>query len=238
VTALLLAAAVAGATFVPLLQPGDTVPAIPLVTQSARPFSFADLRGNAVVVSFIYTRCPDPRMCPLTTSKFVQLQRELRGSPVQLVEITLDPAYDTPRVLKSYGREFGADPARWTLATGAEGSIDELAARFGVASQWTTPSTLVHTESVIVLDRASRLNATVDGNAWTPEQVRDLALRASGATPSLITRAVLWLGAAVESCSGGRGSITGLEGLALILVLVAGSVTWFLRAFAKRPAPH
>jgi cytochrome oxidase Cu insertion factor (SCO1/SenC/PrrC family) len=238
VSGLLLAVAVAAAASVPLLQPGDTVPAIPLVTQSARPFSFADLRGSAVVVSFIYTRCPDPRMCPLTSSKFARLQSELRGKPVQLVEITLDPAYDSPRVLRNYGRGFGADPARWTLATGAEGSIDELAARFGVASRWTTPSTLVHTESVIVLDRANRLADSVDGNAWTPEQIRDLALRASGATPSFITRASLWLGAAVQSCSGGRGSITGLEGLALIAVLVAASLTWFIRStFAERPLP-
>jgi protein SCO1/2 len=232
----LLAAAVAGAAFVPLLQPGDTVPAIPLVTQSARPFSFADLRGSAVVVSFIYTRCPDPRMCPLTSSKFAKLQRELRSAPVRLVEITLDPAFDTPRVLRTYGRAFGADPARWTLATGAEGSIDELAARFGVASRWTTPSTLVHTESVIVLDRAGRLAATIDGNAWTPEQIRDLALRASGAAPSFFSTAGLWLGAAIESCSGRLGGITGLEGLGLVAVLVAASLTWFIRAFAERPA--
>ena len=234
---LLLATAVTAAAYVPLLQPGDTVPAIPLVTQSARPFSFANLHGNSLIVSFIYTRCPDPRMCPLTSSKFGQLQRELRGKPVQLVEITLDPAYDTPRVLRNYGRAFGADPARWTLATGAEGSIDELAARFGVATRWTTPATLVHTESVIVLDPAGRVAQTVDGNTWTPEEIADIALRASGAPQSFFTQAALWLNAAVETCSGGRGSITGYEGLALVIVVVGASLTWFVRTFKERPAP-
>jgi hypothetical protein len=48
---------------------------------------------------------------------------------------------------------------------------------------------------------------------------------------------MLLLSAAVESRSGGRGSITGLEGLVLVAVLVAGSLTWFIRAFRERAAP-
>ena len=98
--ALALAIALAIAAFVPNLQPGDTIPAIPLVDQSGRAFSFAQLRGNAVVLSFIYTRCADPRMCPLVSSKFARLQRAIGDAPVRLLEITLDPRFDTPRVLR------------------------------------------------------------------------------------------------------------------------------------------
>ena len=71
-----------------------------------------------MVVSFVYTRCRDARMCPLVAAKFARMQRQLRGTPIRLVTVTLDPGYDTPRVLARYGAAYGADPARWLLVTG------------------------------------------------------------------------------------------------------------------------
>ena len=227
VNALALAIALAVATFVPLLQPGDTVPAIPLVDQTGGAFSIDKLRGNAVVLSFIYTRCADPRMCPLVSSKFERLQQLLGTAPVRLLEITLDPQFDTPRVLRAYGRAYGARPERWTLATGAPASIDELAARMGIATQWTRPGTLVHTEATMVLDPRGRLVQTVDGNAWTPDQLLGAARAAAGSAPSPLARAMLWLTAAIESCGGSRGAFSAWEFLA-ILALVTGAISTVL----------
>lgn len=231
---LALAIALAIAAFVPNLQPGDTIPSIPLVDQSGRAFSFAQLRGDAVVLSFIYTRCADPRMCPLVSSKFARLQRAAGDAPVRLLEITLDPQFDTPRVLRAYGRAFGADPKRWTLATGAPASIAELAARFGIATQWTKPGTLVHTEAAIVIDREGRIAQTIDGNAWTPEQLLAVAREAAGAEPSPLARIALFLTAAVQSCSGAIGGINVLEGLALLLLIVGAIGVLLLRGL-RRP---
>lgn len=225
--ALALATALAVAAFVPLLQPGDTIPAIPLVDQSGRTFSIEQLRGNAVVVSFMYTRCPDPRMCPLTASKFARLQAAIGRAPIRLLEITLDPQFDTPRVLRAYGRGYGEDPERWTLATGAPASIGELAARLGIATQWTRPGTLVHTEAAIVVDRAGRIAESIDGNAWTPAQLLAVAREAAGAQPSPLAQAGVWLTAAIETCSGARGAVNALEMLALLLA-VAGAIAGIL----------
>ncbi len=227
VNALAFAIALAIATFVPLLQPGDTVPAIPLVDQTGAAFSIDKLRGDAVVLSFIYTRCADPRMCPLVSSKFERLQQLLGTAPVRLLEITLDPQFDTPRVLRAYGRVYGARAERWTLATGAPASIDELAARFGIATQWARPGTLVHTEATILLDPAGRLVQTVDGNAWTPDQLVAAAREATGSAPSPLARAALWLTAAIESCGGSRGALSAWEFLA-ILMLVIGTISTIL----------
>jgi cytochrome oxidase Cu insertion factor (SCO1/SenC/PrrC family) len=230
VNALTLAIALAVAVYVPALQPGDTVPAIPLVDQSGHAFSIAQLRGDAVVLSFIYTRCADPQMCPLVSSKFERMQHMLGAAPVRLLEITLDPQFDTPRVLRAYGRAYGAQPNRWTLATGAPASIDELAARMGIATQWTRPGTLVHTEAAIVLDRQGRLVQTIDGNAWTPEQLLTVAREAAGAEPSPLARVMLWLTAAVESCGGSRGAVNAWEMLAILLLVIGGIATVLFRA--------
>jgi cytochrome oxidase Cu insertion factor (SCO1/SenC/PrrC family) len=225
-----LIAALALSAFVPLMAPGDTVPAIPLVDQSGHAFSIAQLRGNAVVVSFIYTRCADPRMCPLVSSKFARLQRTIGSAPIRLLEITLDPRFDTPRVLRAYAGAYRADPRRWTIATGAPASIDELAGRFGIATQWTRPGTLVHTEAVSILDREGRLVQTIDGNAWTPEQLLPLAREADGAPSSLPARIALWLTAAVQSCGGSRGAVNALEVLGLLALLAGGFAATLLRA--------
>src|SRR5271166_5816663 len=71
------------------VRPGDEMPATAFIDQAGRPFTFAQLRGKYVVAAFIYTRCRDPRMCPLISAKFAQLQGTLRPN-TRLVEVTLD----------------------------------------------------------------------------------------------------------------------------------------------------
>ena len=223
---LALAALVAVTAFVPTLEVGDTVPALPLIDQSAHAFSLARLRGNAVVLTFVYTRCADPRMCPLVSLKYARLQRAIGHDAIRLVEITLDPAFDTPRVLKRYGRAYGADPRYWTLATGAPGSIDQLAARLGIASAWTQPGTLVHTEAAVILDREGAIARVIDGNAWTPSDVLAVAREAAGARPAPLARVQLWLTGAIARCGGGSLPVSTIEllGLAAALSAVFGVV--------------
>lgn len=230
-----VAAALAVATFVPLMQTGDTVPPVPLVDQSGRAFSVAGLRGKAVILSFIYTRCADPKMCPLVSSKFARLQTLIGNAPVHLVEITLDPTYDSPWILGAYGSAFGANPARWTLATGTQASIDDLAGRLGVATQWTRPGTLAHTEAVVILDREARLVRIVDGSAWAPEDVLAIASAAALDAPPLATRLRLWLGAAVEACGAGSIGVPAYAVLGLLFVAIGSCGVLLLRALRTSP---
>ena len=63
-----------------------------LIDQSGSPFDFSDLSEEIVVVSFIFTTCPD--ICPVTTQKLVQVQSglgpEIAGE-VAFLSITVDP---------------------------------------------------------------------------------------------------------------------------------------------------
>ena len=75
-------------------------PAFTLVAQDERRLSLADLRGKAVVITFIYTTCADT--CPLLTAKMAALQGRLGADfapRVFFVSITVDPERDTPAVL-------------------------------------------------------------------------------------------------------------------------------------------
>ena len=62
-------------------QPGDAMPDVALVDQDGRPLRLADLRGKAVAVTFIFTRCPMPDFCPLLMKKFAAAQALLAKEP-------------------------------------------------------------------------------------------------------------------------------------------------------------
>ncbi|MBD5653738.1 MAG: SCO family protein, partial [Candidatus Eremiobacteraeota bacterium] len=119
------------APYVPALQVGDIVPTVSLVDELGKPLSIRYAAGPTIV-SFMETRCADARMCPLVTAKFAQLQRFLTGTNVRLVEITLDPTYDRPPVLRRYAESAGADGASWVFATGTGPDIAALSERFGI----------------------------------------------------------------------------------------------------------
>ncbi len=236
-TALAFAAMLAVNAFVPTLHEGDTVPPLPLVDQSGSAFSLARLRGNAVVLTFVYTRCADPRMCPLESLKYARLQHLVGDAPIKLVELTLDPQFDTPAVLRRYGAAYGEDPRRWTLATGAPASLADLATRLGIASERTAPGTIVHTEATVVLDRDGAIADTIDGNAWTPEQMLALARDAAGESSSPFARAGAWLTAAIERCGGGSLPVSTIELLALVAGLTGIFGTVLLRAVRPSGRP-
>jgi protein SCO1/2 len=96
-------------------------PEVELTDALGRPFRLADLRGRAVVVSFVYTSCNGT--CPLTTAGLDRVRaalksRRLWGRRVDFVSISLDPERDTPDVLRRYAAIYRAEPEHWHFLTG------------------------------------------------------------------------------------------------------------------------
>ena len=226
----------AAARYVPELQTGDTVPDFALVDQRGQSLSLSRFRGQALVLSFVYTRCRDATMCSLVSAKFSRLQRMLGRDPIHLMEVTLDPAYDTPRILARYGTAFGANPTRWTLATGEATGVADLAARAGIVTT-ETPRGIVHTEAVLILDPNGRLAQTIGGNAWSADDLLTQARATLGRKPMPATRLWLWLESGVAAvCGGSSGISTGTALSIFIIIVVAASVMLrrLLRARASR----
>ncbi len=163
-----------------ILTDGDLVPDHALVDQTDKPLSMESLRGHRVALTFMYTRCPLPDFCPLMDKHFADVQAQIKKSPdladVQLVSVTLDPAFDTPAVLAQHAKRLGADPARWHFATGSPDEVLAFAKRFGViAEPGETAVALVHNLRTAVIDPQGRLVKAYSGNMWSPaELVADL----------------------------------------------------------------
>lgn len=83
--------------------------------------------GRITVLAFIYTRCSDPRGCPLTMALFHDLDYVREADPVigralRLITVSFDPEHDTPGVLKDYAASMtddGRDDASWLFLTAA-----------------------------------------------------------------------------------------------------------------------
>ena len=221
-------AAAAPAAFVPVLHQGDLVPATPLVDEAGHPFSLRDLHGRTAIVAFIFTRCRDPRMCPLVTLKFERLQRTVDPARTHLVELTLDPAYDTPAVLARYGRAVGADPQRWTFATGSPANAGEVAARLGIDARSDPSAILVHGEAAVIVGADGRIADVIDGNDWTPEelQAKISALAQGRANPLLLVALALARNVGAM-CGGGAG----LPGWAWLAVFGAAAAAFGTAAY-------
>jgi protein SCO1/2 len=71
--------------------------------------TMADFKGKVVVLFFGYVQCPD--VCPTTMTEMAQVKQQLGsdGDKLQVVFVTVDPARDTPEVLKAYMGAF--DPS-------------------------------------------------------------------------------------------------------------------------------
>lgn len=152
---------------------GEAAPRFTLYNQLGEVVAFERFRGQRVVLNFIFTRCPVATMCPLSTAKMATLQRLAREHGIrdlQLVSITLDPAYDTPPVLKAYAEGRGLNPANFHFLTGPEPAIRSLLTQFGVIAE---PGENIwqHTLATLLIDRDGRIIHRIDGSAWEPEDL-------------------------------------------------------------------
>jgi len=159
------------------LAPGDAVPDAAFVDQDGKARHFAEWRGSAVAVTFIFTRCPLPDFCPALDRSFARLAALVQGDPalaakVRLLTVSFDPAYDTPAVLRKHAARLRADPALWLYLTGDVDAVDAFGRHFGLSVvREGADAGLTHNLRTAVVDPAGRLVRTWRGSDFAPGEV-------------------------------------------------------------------
>lgn len=157
-------------------RPGSEVPDVKLVNHDGRPLSPRQFRGRALVVTFIYTRCPLPDQCPLLSANFARLNSALLADEglrkrAHLLSVTLDPEYDRPAVLKSYGATYaGGRFDNWDFATGDPAEVRRLAEFFGLTYK-AEGDQVIHSLRTAVVSPDGKLLKIYRGNEWKPDEV-------------------------------------------------------------------
>ena len=170
-------------------MPGAVVPDLPLVDQNGAPFTLRDGAARVRIITFIYTRCPLPDFCPLMLKNLEAVRRRADqdglGSQLALLGVTLDPAFDTPDVLRAYGESIlkGANRFdQWTLATGTPAQIENVARFFGVGYR-ADGGFVTHTLATAVVghdghgENDGRVMRVFESNSWRPDEVYDVVRR-------------------------------------------------------------
>lgn len=149
-----------------------------LTDHNGQPRSLKDFQGKAVVLFFGFTQCPD--VCPASMTELAEVRRLLGkdGERLQGLFVTVDPARDTPGVLKAYMANF--DPS--FLALG--GTPEQLAAMAKdfkvyykkVEGKTPTSYTMDHSAGSYVFDPQGRVRLYTRYGSGAPALASDIAL--------------------------------------------------------------
>jgi protein SCO1/2 len=167
-------------------EAGDAVPDFPLRNQDGHPIHLAQFRGKALLLTFIYTRCPLPDFCPRVTRNFAILEKSLAANPglyakTHLLCVSFDPDGDTPDRLRSYGETYMGSAApeafkHWDFAAPAKHGLPSMAQFFDLGLTNETDGTITHTLSTTLIGPDGKVVRFYPGNEWTAEELlKDLA---------------------------------------------------------------
>jgi len=157
---------------------GDQVPNFVLQNQDGKQIRFKDYRGKALLLTFIYTRCPLPDYCTLMSNNFAHVDRQLQQDPnlyakTHLLSISIDPNFDTPPVLRSYGaahteRYQQETFEHWEFASGEQ--VKETAQFFGL-KYFPDKDQIIHGLRTVIITPDGKVAKVYSNNEWKPEEV-------------------------------------------------------------------
>lgn len=140
-----------------------TVPAFTLTNQDGQPFGSAQLNGKIWIADFVYSTCPGP--CPMISGRMSDLQTPFAKTDVHLVSFTVDPAKDTPEVLKTYASALHAQAGQWDFLTGPQAAIYKLCRdgfKLAVSGSDQTHGAPVHSTRMVLVDRHGEIRGYYD----------------------------------------------------------------------------
>jgi protein SCO1/2 len=171
---------------------GDAVPDFHLLNQSGEEIHLAQFRGRALLLTFIFTRCPVADFCPRMSENFAAIDKALAADKAMyrkthLLSVSFDPEYDTPAVLRSYGgahtgRFTDEDFAHWDFAAPSVGDLTNVEEWFdvGVTGDSKDPTSIQHSLSTVLIGKDGRVVGWWPSNDWKVGEVLAAVERAAG----------------------------------------------------------
>jgi protein SCO1/2 len=158
------------------------LPNLPLKDQDGKKFTFSELKGKVLIVSYTYTHCPD--VCPMTIKRMKEIESGLKGNGLQdgvyFVSISLDPKRDTPEAIREYARKNNSDLRNWFFLTGNEVIINSIMKAAGVVAmkdptQFTENKEpyyfIIHTDRISLVDKKGRIRKNYKGSSFDKNEL-------------------------------------------------------------------
>ena len=143
--------------------------------QSGSDMALSSLTGKPTVISFMFTRCPRPDMCPLIVTTMARLQRLTEeagiGNDVRLLLISYDPGYDTPQRLRQYGEQRGLEFTNAKMLRPSPRDTYELLTELDIAVVPNCDGTFGHFIELVLLDHQGAIASNTRGGIWDNRKV-------------------------------------------------------------------
>jgi protein SCO1/2 len=170
------------------LKVGDALPEYHFTNEFGRAVSTRQFKGQALVFTFFFTRCPYPTFCPFLSHSFEDTQTKLKtmaGGPANwhLLSISFDTETDSPAALKAYAGAYHYNPEHWSFVTGDLTEISAIADQVGAYFGHDESGGITHNLRTVVVDAQGRVQRVFTDNRWTSDELVAEIVKAAQAKP-------------------------------------------------------
>jgi protein SCO1 len=148
-------------------------PGIALHDADGRAVTLAGQRGRYVLVTFLYTHCPD--VCPLIASNLNAALRALgpNRSKARVLAVSVDPVGDTAASVRAYSKRMHLEPQfRYLIGTRSE--LRPVWAAWHVLSVRRKPGLVDHIAYTLLIDPAGKERVLYDSQVHAKQVIHDL----------------------------------------------------------------
>ena len=153
---------------------GDTLTDATFTDMFGNTVKLSDSDGKFRFISFIFTRCPMPNMCPALLFKQRYLAEKLADKNIEMIMISFDYIHDTPLTLKNVYQTTFESHDNWQMWS-SHTHMDDLykltkQVMFGF---WgVEDNDIGHNMRCVLLDPSRRMIKTFDGLDWVPKDAK------------------------------------------------------------------
>ena len=155
------------------LDPPRPTPDFTLTDQTGQKVSMADQRGKLVLLTFIYTNCPD--VCPLITQNLNQALQMLgtERDDVRVLAVSVDPEGDTPKSVDEYAKAHHLLP-EFHYLIGSRDELTKVWKAYDVAAVASDPELVDHTAYTMLVDQSGEGRVIYDSQVKAKDVVHDV----------------------------------------------------------------
>ena len=148
---------------------GIPAPDFRLTDQFGKPVSLSQFRGKPVVLTFLYTHCPD--VCPLIAEQLHSVMLDLGqdAQRVGVLAVSVEPKRDTVAAALAFSKVHNMTNY-WHFLVGTEAQLAPVWTAYAIGAQQVTTTVSMHTTALYVIDKQGRERTLLD-QTFTPAQL-------------------------------------------------------------------
>jgi len=151
---------------------GETIDDAKFLTIKNKEIKLSDLNSDLIVISYIFSKCPMPNMCPASIIKNQYLSDYFKDENVSFLLISFDYLYDTPLVLNNIYGTLEKDNLFFLSSYNHINDIFMLTQQSGVAFWGVEENNIGHSMRTIVIDKNLKLISAYDDIDWNPGEAK------------------------------------------------------------------